>query len=291
MKTAIVTGGTCNDAPAIGTLAHNLKETANKLNAEFVVFHDGISLKDQDAIQGILPTRFYPYVFPGEEKSFNDTISAYFSTMVFSKYECLRLLDEFEVVIWTDYDVVLLGDISELPSLCLGGFGLIPSPGVSVRDNFKQSIVQALQGAYDLDAQSYSAPIVVVSRRLKNHKELYDYCITKTEELWEHLFLPEQGIFELMIQDFGMPVDTIPGDIYCVHPRNGNVTENVKILHAYGQPKFWNGLKNTDWLNHYRAWRRLGGSGYNSMRLEYRFLRFVKNAYRKILGSIGRTGT
>lgn len=45
-KTAVVTGGTSNDVPAMACLVMNIKDTNQGLADEIVIYHDGISKKE-----------------------------------------------------------------------------------------------------------------------------------------------------------------------------------------------------------------------------------------------------
>ena len=117
-KTAIVTGGTSNQFPAMAVLALNLADKCPDIADELVIFHDGISDDEQKKVNQIFPTRFINYRNPFSDKSsFNETITNYFSFMVFCKYECWRLLEEYKTVIWCDYDITFLQNVSELKNL------------------------------------------------------------------------------------------------------------------------------------------------------------------------------
>ena len=81
-KTAIVTGGTKKDVSAMGVLALNIKEIAPDLADELIIYHDGISKKEQKIIQNIFPTRFCEYQFPIDFISRRKNSSLrYFSSM------------------------------------------------------------------------------------------------------------------------------------------------------------------------------------------------------------------
>ena len=95
-KTAVVTGGTSNDVPAMACLVMNIKDTNPGLADEIVIYHDGISEKDQRLINRIFPTRFILYESPFKDvMNFGDVVTKYFSPMVFCKYECFKLLDDY----------------------------------------------------------------------------------------------------------------------------------------------------------------------------------------------------
>lgn len=101
---------------AIATTIINFKKCYNGSDYEFVIFNDGnISQKDIDLIKSINKTKFIKYNFPFEKEFSNNNLSVkHFTNMVFAKFECLNLLNEYKTVIFTDYDIVILDDISEL---------------------------------------------------------------------------------------------------------------------------------------------------------------------------------
>ena len=114
-KTAIVTGGTKNEFSAMAVLALNIKDKCPNIADELVIFHDGVSEKEQKKVQEIFPTRFIKYNSPFVNKpGFTESIKNYFTFMLFCRYECWNLLDDYSTVIWTDYDILILNNIEEL---------------------------------------------------------------------------------------------------------------------------------------------------------------------------------
>ena len=274
-----MTGGTKNDVPAMAVLVMNIKETNNRLADDIVIFHDGISIKDQGLINRILPVRFVLYSFPGETDIFSSTVTDYFSTMVFCKYECFKLLAEYSKVMWTDYDVVIRSDISELMDECSTGIRLMPSPGANVKQHFLSSIKELDMSKYDLNKSANCMPLFVIHDSLE-YMKMYDYCLKKTIELGKYLYLPEQAIVDLMLQDYGIKVTPIPAKVYAAHPNHDTITDDVKIIHAYGQPKFWNGLSNTIWNTRYKRWVKMGGSKYRTPQTYNYFKGIIKKILR-----------
>ena len=70
-KTAIVTGGTHKDVSAMGALALNIREITPELADELIIFHDGISEKEQQIIKQIFPAKFVRYKYPETGASHN----------------------------------------------------------------------------------------------------------------------------------------------------------------------------------------------------------------------------
>lgn len=284
-KKAWVTGGTCRDVAAIAVLVINIKETNPHIADEFIIYHDGISLKDQKLINSIFPSVFIEYSFPGNQDEFNATVKEYFSPMVFCKYECFTLLKDYEIIIWTDYDVVFTKNLTDLniTKKCSSGINLIPSVFIPVRDHFQKSIENINMGKYNLDADSYSLPFFVFHDNIRNYQMLHDWCIESTVKYAQYLYLPEQAIFNIMLQEFKIQPES-ELFIRIVHPTSSTKEElaNAHQIHAYGQPKFWNGIRNEAWERYYRIWIKKGGSKNYFRTIRYVIQQRMRNIYGKI---------
>lgn len=269
-KTVIVTGGTHKDVSAMGVLALNIKEITPDLADELIIFHDGINKKEQQIIQNIFPTKFYRYKFPLDfwAKRRNSSLR-YFSHMVFCKYECFRLLKEYDRVIWTDYDIVILKDLKELLT---GNAGL-----QIVADNapLKRMVYEKNQAElqeFDLEQNGVSTPLFVLTRKIGDYQKCYEWCNQATTEYAPYLYLPEQCIISMMIQKFQIPYSNLQEKKYALHPRDYD--GEASIIHAYGRPKFWEGLFNEQWEKYYSQWLALGGSYYKEP-LKEKIIRLV----------------
>lgn len=255
MKTAIVTGGTKKDIDAMAVLAINIQKVSPNLADELVIYHDGISLEKQKLIQEIMPTRFIRYKCPlNLFKLMSNKVIRYFSPMIFCKYECLKLLNEYDTVIWTDYDVVIKEDISEL-KYCNMDMNFILDKETPLKKMFFEGIEKADMGEYDLMGDCITAPLFVFKNSLPKYNEYYDWCYDMTDKYLKYLYLPEQCIYTMLVQNFHIPYGELDKETYYYHPKIA--TEKTKILHAYGQPKFWNGLYNEQWDLCYKEWMNM----------------------------------
>lgn len=257
-KTALVTGGTHNEVVGMGTLALNIKEKMPDLVDELIIFHDGISLKDQEIIQKIFPTKFNEFHFPVRFLDHRkNSYIRYFSPMVFCKYECFRLLEEYERVIWTDYDVVILKDISELLE---SNAGLqIVEEREPLKTRFRDE-GKCVENEYDLERHGVSTPLFVLTRSVGDYKMFYRWCVENTKKYMSYIKLPEQCIISMLVQKFDIKYECLSDVKYAIHPRL--YKGDASIIHAYGRPKFWEGLQNREWDRYYRQWIELGGSKY-----------------------------
>lgn len=258
-RTAIVTGGTSKDVSAMGTLAINIQEVIPDLVDELIIFHDGIHKKEQQIIQNIFPTRFYKYKFPIDFVSMRKNRSLrYFSPMIFCKYECFRLLEIYDRIIWTDYDVVILKDLYELMDN-VNSFQIVED-NAPLKRMFLPSAEEAELTDYNLEKRGICTPIFVVTKEIGNYMELYQWCINSTLKYAPYIDLPEQCIISMMVQAFKIPYFNLSGRQYALHP--SDYDGKASIIHAYGRPKFWEGLYNEQWMQYYERWIAVGGSEY-----------------------------
>lgn len=260
-RKAIVTGGTAKDIAAMGAMVLNIKDIMPSIADELIIYHDGVGKKEQKLIQSIFPTRFIKFQFPVAFKDMrkNDSLR-YFSTMVFCKYECLNLLNEFEQVMWTDYDVVFLKDISELWQ-SERGLSIVEEKA-PVKTMFSDKVNDYDLREFDLQTRGFSTPLFVVSRNIGDYRQYYEWCIDATKKYAGCIYLPEQCIISLMIQKFRISYSTINPMKYVCSVREEYNEEGVSILHCVGRPKFWEGRENLHWQKYYDKWLLMGGRKY-----------------------------
>lgn len=274
-KNIIAFGLTANRVFAAASVLMDISRYCSEYVDEVVIFHDKITQRDQLLMQKIFPTRFIIYEFPVEIKSIlNMPTLERFTYMVFAKFESLRLLDEYKKVLWLDDDIVIMSEISELFDNNESGIKFVYT-GAKVQDQFTKPLI-----GYDMNAPASGAMPFIVQDHLINYKELYNFCYQKLEEYASVLYLPEQAIFDLMIQEFKLKYDPFNNEVYCADAKNYSNNENVKILHSFGFPKFWNGLENEQWNQNYKKWIEMGGSRYKTPSLISKIIKKSK----KILG-------
>lgn len=255
-KSVLVLGGTSNYAFAMGTFLVNLKEKSPAMVDEIVIFHDGkMSHKDKVVMNTLFPTNFIEYKFPIKDTStFDRKILKYFSKMIFCKFECLNLLNEYKTVIWSDYDVILVKDISEISQPCEAGAKMILLDGAA-SGSFFEPIAE-----YNMDGLGMSAGLFVFHDNMQRYKDMHFFCYEKMQYYAKNLYAPEQAIFNIMLQEFSLLPEKLPLTTYAPHPNENSIRPDAKIFHAYGHPKFWNGLENAQWNSNYATWLKSGGS-------------------------------
>jgi len=261
MSRVLVTGGTKDDVAPIAVFIMNIKQTNSHLFDEIVVYHDGISAKNQKLINQIYKTRFIEYDY--KQKSSNDEVLSYFSPMVFCKYECIALLKEYDEVVWSDYDVVVLDKLDDFCMIENDEFNVLTC-GDQLRTMFFKDIKNKEILEYNLECEGVGTPLFALSNKLRKIDEIYNWCYQKTVEWDEDIYLPEQCIFSIAVQKYGINLKRFEFSEYACYPTK--VVGGEKIIHAAGQPKFWNGLKNDTWNAMYAKWLEMGGSRYSNFR-------------------------
>jgi lipopolysaccharide biosynthesis glycosyltransferase len=182
--------------------------------------------------------------------------------MLFCKYECLHLLDEYHQVVWSDYDVVIQKPLDEILTLPEGVFiATTSNDEMKVKDKLYAHKIEGSIDEFDLDAKGILASLMVFSSGLTKHNEMCDWCYRMTEKFDTALCCAEEAILSMMLQEYDLRLEVLNTEIYSVYPSQASGKESV--LHAIGQPKFWNGLHNEVWDANYSAWLQLGGSRYH----------------------------
>ena len=263
MSNCLVTGGSKNDTAPIAVLLLNVAKTQHWVD-HVIVYHDGIPEKQQKLMQSILPVEFIRYQFPGSKRNFNEIVRYIYTEMVFCKYECLKLLERFDSVVWTDYDVVFQREVKELLDFGVDSSGW--KSFISDGDKYQSFGAQIKSYARDelsaycpLDKPSLNTGMMVLSKsKLKQPEKIYEKCISFTEKFGGLLVLPEQAILDMVLQQENFMLDRIPWQ-YGTLPTGNPSDAEAPILHALSRPKFWNGRKNHDWEENYAEWLQMGG--------------------------------
>jgi hypothetical protein len=254
-KTAILFSLTKNLAFAAGSVMQDIERFSPGLADDTIVLHNGLSAGDMQAINKIRKTRFIKYSFPILDTSrFNKTVTEYFTTMVFSKFEAFRLLEEYKSIIVLDYDLIIQGELSELKAFPPSG--MLTVDKTAIRSQFFCGDIQE----YDLNKESRVGSVWALWDNLPNYKEIYLWCYKEAERLAPSLYLPETGIISLALEVFGIsPDQSLKSEEFDCHP-SANCAHRARIMHCYGQPKYWNGYYSEQWEGNYKRWLALGGS-------------------------------
>jgi len=114
---------------------------------------------------------------------------------------------------------------------------------------------------------TYNSGVIVFKDNLPEYNKLTEWCYDKTLEYAKHLYLPDQAILNLMLQEFNLKADEF-GIYYnfCILANTIKETnkdsKNAKILHSACPEKFWNFWNFKEWNKNYKKWIKMGGTLY-----------------------------
>ena len=254
-KRALVTGGTGKDIDAMAVLALNMQEKTPNLADEFVVFHDGISEELQKKVNQIMPTRFIRYRCPiSKLKLYQNKVMRYFSPMLMCKIDCLKLLNEYEAVVWSDYDVVIKEDLSFLLE-AEEAYSFVNNKTDKLKEMFYPSIKRVDMSEYNMEDICITTPLFVLHDKDQNYMKYYEWCYDIARRYIKYMYLPDQCVYTMLTQKFKIPYQSLSNRTYSAHPKEDG--DDVKIIHSYGQPKFWSGLENAEWNRYYEQWKNI----------------------------------
>lgn len=253
----------------IGNLLIQLKDTNDGLFEEAIIYYDILTDNDKKIMEKIMPCRFikFNYELPSNIR----TLSAFekFSPLMFSRYYMFDLLDEYETITWIDTDVLICGKLdSIIEKAKINGmsanFEDPENKSYKCTDTVRTSFITPLSN-YDMIKYNMSSGLITVADTLKDYNKMTKWCFEKTIEYAEYLVLPDQGILNILIQEFGIDVASVgENGAYCFYPSYKRDSKNAKIVHAWGARKFWKSwyLFKTypKWYEYYQQWLNLGGS-------------------------------
>jgi hypothetical protein len=79
------------------------------------------------------------------------------------------------------------------------------------------------------------------------------------------LYLPEQGVFDLVFKKFSVTANFLEEKDYGCHTLEPCM-DSASIIHSVGPKKFWSGLENDEWNELEKSWKLMGGNGFSSVR-------------------------
>lgn len=256
---AIVLGSTGNMAFAVANVLIGIKKYTPNLQTDFIIFENDFEPKDKELLNTIFPCKFLPFEFPivVHEKQIKR-----YSTLAFSKYECFNLLNDYKKVIWLDIDILIQGNIQELIDFCDSGAGLYLEE-YELKYNFSQSVP-----GFNMENFAYNTGIMVLNDDIKEYNFLTKWCYEKTVELRDQLTYADQGVINLLLENFHIKVKSLPEKYNC-RPDKRSVKEAV-IVHSYSSQKFWKYYDLTyrfkEWDENYHQWLEMGGSAYTGQK-------------------------
>lgn len=234
----IIIGATKDYSSHVASVLLGLKKFNPTLADAIHIYHDGISKCKQQQLSSILNNLIFIKYDNVCKDVISEEILSNYSCLTFARIEGFNLLQNYKTVIWLDLDILIQGDISGL--LEYGqqtGIAMSFSDCGSINlDNFLRPVP-----GYDMYCPLYNAGMLVLRDSLQRHEEMTQWCYSQLHKFNDYLRWGEQGIFNILVQEFHLDVEEIDILRYVCHPDRPQVG-NAAIVHSYGSQKFWNNM-------------------------------------------------
>ncbi len=264
---------------ALGVLLLSLKEKSPRLlqQADVLVYHQGLTQAQQALLNRIVPCKFTEYHF-AVETDFNNINFKNFTQLAFARYDIFDLLDQYEKILYMDVDIMIAGELLPVVEQYAnrGGIAMCKDrqKGLSlITKNFVRPLPE-----YDMTVPCYNSGVTLFSRQIARRKELRMWCYRKTDEWLENLVCPDQGVLNVMLQEFGITVEELPDTCNCLPSYPAYSDKNCKDVLVYhcagGGLRFWTYTWNSAWQRYYQQYLSLGGTPHTDK--EHAWLKFIK---------------
>jgi len=202
---AIILCITSNLTFAAANVLFGLKKHSPNLADEIIIFNDGISDKDKNIMNGILPCQFIEYKFPIHDTSkFNQVFFNQFTELSFARYEAFTLLNNYKTILYLDVDILVQNDISAIVDFTKTGFGILQ--GDFIKTMLLENYSKEDFSGFDLEKQGYSSGTFIINDTLKDYDKMSEWCYKATEKYAQQLYLPDQAVINLLCQAFNFQV-------------------------------------------------------------------------------------
>lgn len=263
----------------LATALLSLKEHCYKLleTTDVLVYYQGFTPADKAFLNAIIPCHFTEYHF-AVETNFNHINFKNFSQLTFARYEIFDLLDTYKKVLYIDVDVMIGGDLSYI----FDNFG--DKTGVAMCKDTQKGLTLITKNfikplpQYDMTVPCYNAGVTLFCDNIPHRKELRMWCYHKTDEWLENLVCPDQGVVNVMFQEFGIQVEVLPDICNCLPSNPKYLDKNRKDVLIYhcagGGVRFWTYTWNAPWQKFYQQYLKMGGKPHTDP--EHPWLKLIK---------------
>lgn len=252
---------------AAGNIVLSLIKQRPQKDFDITIFYDEMLPSDKKIFQNTGICNLIQYIPPkGFENKirkfcpkFNDEkFAKHFSFLKFAKFEIFELLKKYKYAVWLDADISVQADPGEI--INYEPFAITVDKGWTVQNNFIQPIF-----GYDMERQGVCSAVFLVSDKLKKYSEMREWCYKTAIKVCPYFKNIDQGIFNLLLQEFNIDYNLLPlEDFQCV-PKNEDAFK-AKIVHFGTKNKIWNTSELVssfpEWYRIHLEWLKQGGSDF-----------------------------
>lgn len=261
----IILGATGNLTFAVANVLMGIKKHSPDIGADFTVFHNDITENDQKLLNYIIPCKFIEYEMPINTNGVEQSSFARYSKLAFSRYECFRMLDEYKQVLWMDVDILIQKDISGIFDYAKTGISLYQEEA-PLQECFSSNDL-----GYDMNGSHYNSGVLLLRDNLPDYSKMADWLYSKTYEFAQYLKYADQGVINILLQEFKLEVENLPEKYNC-HPRKSDI-KNACTVHPYSPQKFWCWYEKMyhfkEWDKNNKEWLKMGGTPYKGLKYDF----------------------
>lgn len=232
---------------AVGTTILSFLDKNSWFSGSIIVYHDGLTVSSQKVLKQIYPlVEFAKFSYSPIKPKL--TFSYWrFSKMVLARFEALNLLDRFDLLFFSDIDVIFT---SSIEPLIYTEYDCGFLSGGAFSSNFLKPMPSQLEEFAEVP--NASCGFYFIRNNLKDvfkserSFQIYQQICTK-------LRLPEQAVLNLIIIEAKIQFLSL-SEKYA----SQELASNSIILHQSGPNKIWD-PKHPHFLNYYKQWQELGG--------------------------------
>lgn len=245
----------------------SLKDNSPKAleNSDVIIFYQGFTEKDKEIINKIYKCRLIEYKF-AVNTNFEHENFKKFTQLTFARYDLFPLLDEYKKALYIDVDVMITGELQWI----FDNFG--DKSGIAMCEDTQKGLTKITKNfikpmnEYNMTVPCYNAGVTLYCDNIKNRENLRMWCYEKTALWLENLICPDQGVVNIMLQEFNIEIEVMPDICNCT-PSNDKYYDksrkDILIYHcAGGGVRFWRYSYNAQWEKYYAEYLSLGGEEY-----------------------------
>lgn len=211
-----------------------------------------------------------PYPVPARESI------ACFTPASYARFECFRLLDQYERVLFLDSDVLVRNELDDLFGKLEHGIAFTLDPVMTtVSRNFF-----SVPACVNPQAPGYNAGVFALTRALPRPSGGYaavtDWLYEKMAQWADEVFLPDQAVINVAVEHFGWQVTVLPRDYNRPASASHRELKRAFVVHSTGPRKFWCYYYFRDWYNWYARWIEQGGEPVSVRKDSPRYLNFCQ---------------
>lgn len=266
-RNAIVFACDRNFLFTLSTALLSLKENSPKAagQADIIIFQQGLTKEDEAFLNRILPCKVIEYRF-AVDTNFEHENFKKFTQLTFARYDLFPMLDTYKKALYIDVDIMITGELDNI----FRSYG--DKSGIAMCKDTQKGLTKITKNfikplpLYDMTADNFNAGVTLYCDNIKNRENLRMWCYERTAEWLENLICPDQGVVNILAQEFGIEIEEMP-DVYNCTPSNNKYYDkwktDVAVYHcAGGGVRFWRYSYDSRWEKYYRQYLDMGGKPY-----------------------------